>query len=631
MFGSRAAKTTFCLGAMLFTSHTAPAPMMLTSATRDMVTDTVSERTWKMADAAGVFGTLPPERRRSKRRMRLPGCVWNTGWAENARTLADKTAKILHKGEVDKWRWLRGTKEADPFNLADERAKEWPDRKILNESTPATAGVSHIEAAFLRGWGCYYFVPCPLCGKYQQINLGKGGPGGIRFEKEEGRRNAMLAYRTACYICRFCEGSIGEDARPKMMRRGVWVPAGCDVDHDGATALFHRVPDGVTHHREDLPAKKRKYRWEGWENASWVRGKPTRGGTIASYQLSTLYSLMVGWNDVAKAWIEAQQKPGGLQNFVNSWLGETWRDPRKHNQEWEALGRKLIWKVPHGKVPADCSMITVGIDRQADHLVFVVLAFAPGRKPAVIDYGELPTLEDAKRLLLSNYPHEDGGPGVAIARAFIDVGFHPSDETGTTVHQWIRDVQAEARRQALQLVIKACRGANHPLGRMLKEAPMKEGHAPGAALVEVDHPHTQDWINMLLHGRPSLGVDAAKPQGETPPPVDEVLLRIFNGSIDEHEDFLKQIVNDGPEDEVEKRTNNVKRVWKRLDEGVPNDYRDGTRYALAAFWQQIRNGLVPTRAQRVHEQQAVVVRPRTESGGRFTSPTGQRFFVGNRK
>jgi len=626
MFATRLAKTTSCLGFLLATSHRSPAPVMLTNATRDLVQDTVSERVWQMADAAGVFGRLPRPGKRSKRRVRLPGCRWNVGWAENPRSLADKSAKLLHIGEADKWRWLKGTKEADPFNLAKERAKEWPDRKILVESSPSIAKQSRIEAGFLSGWGCHFYVPCPKCGKYQRLQLGKGEPGSIWYAKDpSGRHNPQLAYRTACYVCAYCEHRIGEDARPWMMRRGVWCPAGCEVDHDAAAALFDGVPEGVSHHREDLPPEQRTYQWRGWEHASWVRGTPTRPGENASYQLSTLYSLSSGWGDVAKAFLESLGKVGGLQNFINSWLAETWEE-KKQTEEWESLARKLICTVPQKLVPQEASIVTVGIDRQHDHFVLDALAFAPGKKPWMIDYGYIETFTELRNWLLTTYPHQDCGPEVPILRAFIDVNYHPTDEDGSTVHVWIKETNRLARAAGLPLQVFACRGANRELHQPLKiHKPDGNSHFMGGTLVEVDHPHTQDWLDKRLFGQV---VDAKIDPGK---PTDEVLLRIFKAEPYEHEDFIKQLLNEAPAEFMNAKTKRMTRVWAKVDENSPNDHRDATRYAYAAFLHATFGGTVPSRVQTIQTQQAARVRSSQDRPTGFTTPDGRPFFVGNRR
>ena len=59
-------------------------------------------------------------------------------------------------------------------------------------------------------------------------------------------------------------------------------------------------------------------------------------------------------------------------------------------------------------------------------------------------------------------------------------------------------------------------------------------------------------------------------------------ISLFQGSLGEHQDFLEQLLNDGPVGSVAK-DGNYRERWERLDPHVPNDYRDAWRYAFAAL------------------------------------------------
>lgn len=629
MFGTRLAKTWFGLGAMLWASFAWPAPCMFQSASKDLVERNIS-KAWKAAELSGDFGALPPEGRRKKLKMRLPRCTWESGWAESVSSLADKSAKYVHLSEISKWRYLKGTGEADPFALGKQRAAEWPDRKILGESTPGIRRRCRIEAEFQRGWGCRYFVPCPHkdCLRYQQLNMGRGEKGGIVYDDGPGgRRDPNIAKKTARYVCQYCANEIGNDVRSWMMNHGVWVPEGCDVDHDAALLLFEGLPEGVTHHREHLPVEERTYAWRGLENASYLRGRPDRPGEVASYQLSALYALFYGWGDIAAEWVNALIRPADkMQNVINSWFAQTYQQI-KQSEEWEVLAKRLTNNVPPRTVPMEASIVTVGIDRQKEHLVFDAVAFAPGRRPFVIDYAYPADLSEVREMLLQSYPHEDGGPEVPITFAIIDINFHPTDEAGTTIHAWIKETNAEARRRGLPLTVMACRGANHPLHAPYKIAPMgKDSHCPGAQLMEVDQLHSQSWLDQLLYGRSlddPTGAGAA--QGT---PTEEIRLQLYKAEPYEHEDYLSHLLNEGPSDGKDAQ-NKPRLVYKIIDENSPNDHRDGTRYALAALLRAIRNGVVPTRTSKRAEA-LPPSRPAPTSGG-LKTPDGRNFFILNRR
>jgi len=69
---------------------------------------------------------------------------------------------------------------------------------------------------------------------------------------------------------------------------------------------------------------------------------------------------------------------------------------------------------------------------------------------------------------------------------------------------------------------------------------------------------------------------------------------LFRGSVAEHQDFLEQLLNDAPVDKIDP-TNNVRVVWERLDDAMPNDFRDCKRYAYVARLLKQRNASIRPR------------------------------------
>lgn len=95
--------------------------------------------------------------------------------------------------------------------------------------------------------------------------------------------------------------------------------------------------------------------------------------------------------------------------------------------------------------------------------------------------------------------------------------------------------------------------------------------------MHIDTLMTQDWIS---HQLTLCGVGKA---------IDDGAMTIFKGSLDEHQDFLEQLLNEAC---VQKLTpqNITKEAWERIDENVPNDYRDCRRYSFAAMLRVTRGG-----------------------------------------
>jgi len=611
MFASRLGKTVFGLVAMVYISYVLPTTCFFVSATKTLVEDVIGDRAWKMIANSRIFSRLPPENRRPKRRIRLPRNQWYTGWAENPATLADKSAKIIHGNEISKFRYLRGTKEAHPWDLARERAKEHPDRKVIGESTPTVKKKCTIEAGFELGWGCRFMVPCPHCIKYQRLELGKGEKGGIVFDRApSGRMDEAIAQRTARYVCLYCAKSIRDEHRPWMMRHGVWVPAGCDVDHEAAFALFEDIPENGTHW--DNP--HRPYVWAGWKHASWIKGTPLRDGEVASYQLSTIYSLFTGWGEIAAQFVRAMLRPALLRNFVNSWLGETYEETR-HTEEWETVLKRLVTKTPARVIPEGFSVLTCGVDVQHDHFVFVAVAGGRPRRYAVVDYGTAESLDEIKQLVLEQrFDHMDGGRKLYVRRSLIDTGFDPADEQSSTIHAWARKASAELQRKGQTIIIRGCKGNSKPLGQpYLLKTLGPDSTCPGAQHVLVDPDFTQTMVDRGLYGAQ---------------PHEQGGLQVYGAEPYEHEDFMRQLMNDAPQERLNAKKELV-REWARIDETIPNDYRAGLRYGMAALLMEARNADFPLRVRDPEPEQPRTPRSEPRESG-FKTPDGRNFFVNER-
>jgi phage terminase large subunit GpA-like protein len=629
MWATRLGKTLGLLICGIYTSAVEPAPIFCGSATRDLVEQVIGERGWKMVELSNLFEDVPPEGRRSKRAIRLDRNRWYTGWSESPRTLADKSAKVLLGNEIPKWRHLRGTNEAHPWELAKERTKEYPDRKILGEGSPTVRGRCLIEAAFKTGWGCRLYVPCPKCWRWQTLQFGSGDKGGIVAEGlHAGRVVPNDAQRTAKYACQYCGVELKNDVRPQMMRKGVWVPDGCQVDHDEAAKLFEGLGEFETHH--DHP--ERPYRWGGWGNATWIRGTPLRDGPIASYQLSTIYSLSVGWGDVARKFAEARLRPSLLQNLINSWFAETW-EIHNREEEWEVVLRRLLGfsadgktqvVKPHnrGRVPLGFSLLSCGVDVQSDHFVWSLVAAARPRRWAIVDHGEADSLDWIRdHVLLQPWEHSDGGRPLYVRRCLIDTGFDPADDEANTIHHWARKAQRLAVAKRIPQIVRGCKGASEPLRMPYQERTLGAGTScPGAKYVLVDGDFTQPIVDRAIY--------------EAEPGTAGSML-LFEAEPHEHEDLVVQLMNEFC-DTVLNKKKKEQRIWVRKDETIPNDKRDATRYGIVGNLQEIRGGgEVPVRVtetpEAIERREAEERRRREAPRPGLRMPDGRTFDILSRR
>jgi len=429
------------------------------------------------------------------------------------------------------------------------------------EGTPTIKGSSPIERYRLAGSNCRYYVPCPHCKRYQWLEFGSPDTRhGVKWDKtDDGRSDPARAEETARYACRHGSKQIHDHHRGWMMRRGVWVPEGCEV-HDKAALRITET---------SLKSGQPEWTWNGWQNAEWIKGTPVRDSSAASYHLSTLYALAVGWGDCARAFVEAKGSPPKLRNVVNQWFGNTWEILAKKTT-WEQLGDRWINQLPHGVAPADTTCITIGVDKQQEHYVYVVTAWGPNDRPHDLAYGYLDDHAELEAIIATRWSAGGGSVPAAATRTrglqaeltLIDSGYRPKD-----VHDFVDHCAGNGRKVA------ACRGSSTPLGALYTiKRNGKQSANPGRRIIWVDTSESEEWIDKLLH---------------TLKPDDPGAQTLHAGSLGEHEDFLVQCLNGAQFLDNDSR-NQARETWKRIDENIPNDYRDAKRYAYVAMKRTVR-------------------------------------------
>lgn len=562
-FGSQIAKTFGGLCCLMKVADTDPSPMMFVSSDQKLAVEEVTTKLYPMlARCVTLRDQLRPESRRKQDLVELGNCRIFVGWARSVSTLASKAIRVGHANEIDKWEHQKTSKEADPLKLFTDRFKSFPSHKIIFESTPALKATSRIERLRLASTNCAYYVPCPKCWRYQLLRMGDGKePGGIVWAKNAaGKSEKELTRRTARYVCLHCQSELGDEYRGPMMRNGVWIAEGCGCDDDKALAAAERT------RKENQPP------WRGWKESDWITGEPMRDGRDAGYQLSSLYSLQIGWGRYAAEFIDSKGHPENLRNFVNQWEGLTW-EYAKRKATWEAICLRLLDKtIQRGIVPQWASIVTIGVDRQLtdNKHPWVADAWGPGPRSATIDYGECSSLEEIEQTVaMRAWRHADGGPVVVASMVFIDSGNRPLG-----VHELCERLQVNG------VPALPCKGSAKALASDYDLSVLGPNTSrPGATLCMVDTIRSQLWIDRALH-------DADKESAAG--------FALFSDQLFNHQDFIQQLLNDGPVEDTDAH-NNARESWDRIDKNTPNDYRDCKRYSYCAMLLATNDGRMPIR------------------------------------
>jgi phage terminase large subunit GpA-like protein len=440
----------------------APAPILLVQPTVEMAKRFSKQRLDGLIESTPVLrGKVKDPRSRDSGNTVLMkefagGVLILTG-ANSAVGLRSLPAKYVLADELDAWP-ADADGEGDPFTLACKRTVAFgTQRKIFAVSTPTIEGLSRIEALWLQSDQRHYLVPCPRCGFMQRLTWD-------RLRWPEGRPDE------AHYHCVACEYGIANYEKTEMLAAGAWRPSAAG---DGRT----------------------------------------RG-----YRLSALYAPVgwPGWPDLAREFLEAKRTRETLQVFVNTVLGETWRDETAIPLEADALYAR---REPYAaEVPAGVALITAGADVQADRIECEVVGWGAGEESWSLGYfvihgdaGQPEVWADLDRLLLRQWRHESGLL-LPVTAACIDAGFETEmvldfcrarrgrriwpvkGQAGFGKPIWPRRATTGGRNRGELYLIGVDVAKERVYSRLRVERP-----GPGYCHFSLDRP--KDWFEMLVSER----------------------------------------------------------------------------------------------------------------------------------
>lgn len=357
-----------------YTIDICPAPMMLVLPTVDIATSVSKQRVSTLISATpSVREKIGTAKSRDSSNTILnkqfPGGMLLIRGANSAAGLRSTPVQYLALDEIDGYPPdVDG--EGDPVDLAVNRTKTFPRRKIFLCSTP-TYKEGRIDKAYQETDQRVYMVPCPHCGAEQRMKLGQ-------LKWPSGKPHL------AKYQCQVCEDLIPESKKSWMVENGRWVATNPDAD-------------------------------------------PSKVG----FHISQLYSLLggesSGWGKIATSFVEAKRDTGRLKTFVNTVLGEPWQEKGSQPDYEKLFLRRSDYA--RGTVRADALVLTAGVDVQADRLECEVVGWGEGQRSWSVDYIVIPgdpALDDVwdalDEVLERDWQHELGST-LRISAMAIDSGF----------------------------------------------------------------------------------------------------------------------------------------------------------------------------------------------------------------
>ena len=272
--------------------------------------------------------------------------------ANSPADLASRPVRYVFLDEEDKFPQRAG-KEASPHALAMERQGTYPhNKKTVRVSTPTFEhGITwqNWQNAHTR-MEC--FVACPFCGAewtfaFKQLRWPEGAD-------EETARNQ------AVYCCPECGAVIGEVQRRQMLERCTWKP----IDTNGSRRRL-------------------------------------------AFRLNAFYSPTKRMGEIAAEFLRSRQRPEDLQNFINSWLAEPFKEVESHlDAAWLLENRQSAYQ--RLEVPGEAVMLTGGVDVQKKCFYWTIRGWRANMTSFNVAHGQAFSWQEIEAIMNARYFDRQG-------------------------------------------------------------------------------------------------------------------------------------------------------------------------------------------------------------------------------
>lgn len=364
-----------------------PAPMLVVQPTIEMAQTFSKDRLAPMIrDTPILKGKVYDVKAKASGNTILhkifPGGHVTIGGANSAASLASRPVRIVLMDETDRYPASAGS-EGNPIKLAEKRTTAFWNKKKIKVSTPTNENESQIEREFNSGTMEEWCVPCPCCGRYQPY---------------EWRR---VRFSDATMECKFC----GEFISEKDWKQG-----------EGKFIARH-------------PERRRK----------------------RSFHLNEMASPWMRWTSIIREWKEANKewKENGdinkLKTFVNTVLGETWKERGKGADDDSLIARREQYLAD---LPEGVLLLTASVDVQDDRFEVEIVGWGHGCESWGIQreklYGDLDqdeTWDDLETYLEREF-YFSSGSSLLIANTCIDTGGHYT----TKCYKFLKKMEKKGKR-----------------------------------------------------------------------------------------------------------------------------------------------------------------------------------------
>jgi Bacteriophage tail assembly protein len=379
VWGTQSGKTSVIENCLAYAITEDPAPMLAVYPSDELAKHISKNRFEPILESTEKIAAKWDRRRSKELEIQFSDMYFALSGSNSPGNLASRPIRYLAMDETDKFPSASGI-EANPIQLAEERTKNFLDRKILLTSTP-TVKWKHIWRE-LEGADILkrFYVPCPRCGHYQTLRFSSEGnkKGGIRWEGGSDADPKQVR-ETAWYSCEACDGVIQNHEKHWMLAAGEW--------------------------RNEKEA-------------------PLYLARSIAFHLNSIYSPWVTFGDMAFKFLTTFKEPEKFQNFINSWLAEPWENKSVTMKSDIILERQADHCF--GEVPDGAVFLTMGVDVQLDHFYWSVRAWGEKITSWGVAHGRCDTWSELEDLMRQVWTSRTGGQYI-IYKVCIDSGYRTDE------------------------------------------------------------------------------------------------------------------------------------------------------------------------------------------------------------
>lgn len=344
--------------------------------------------------------------------------------ANSPSDLASRPVRYVFLDEEDKYP-ARAGKEASPAALAMERQKTYPaSKKTVRVSTPVFEIGPTWQNWLKADTQMECFVACPHCGANWTFKM-------KNLHWPEGSTPDQ-ALREAYYVCEECGCLVSDAEKNEMIHHCEWRP---------------------------------------------VRTNGSRRRT--AFRLNAFYSPWIRFGEVASNFLDSKNQPELLQNFINSWLGEPFKEIEQELDAERLLKEKqssyLKTIVPPGTV-----MLTGGVDVQRKSFFWTIRAWRANMTSYNVAHGQVFTWAEIEEVMNKWYLDRKGQK-FQVNLCAVDSGDQTDD---------VYDFCAVNREWAVPI-----KGSSSRMITKYKPTTIdKDGISKGMTLILVDTDYYKDMI-----------------------------------------------------------------------------------------------------------------------------------------